>query len=237
MKRKSFMFMNGVLMLRRLFILTFLLEMLVYIVISALPITDPSLLAVVQGEQNAIHSKPFLTVLFSIFPHNMLIATLEVVPLIGQFFFVFSTVETSVVIAVEGTSLHTSGIFVFITLALFPHTWLELPSYAIATSTSIYLIYLIARRRDLLTGRIRKVLYMYIFVAIELLAAGIFESAEIVMEATLPSPDNILYPLLLWIPAVPVIYLLFRIFRAINKDEYGKNENAETGEDEFSLEV
>ncbi|OWP57222.1 MAG: hypothetical protein B2I17_00790 [Thermoplasmatales archaeon B_DKE] len=223
MKQDSFFFRNGILMARRLFLATFIVEMIIYLVISALPLSYPTLLAVIQGQQKAIDSQPFMPVLFSIFPHNLLIASLEIIPFIGQFFFIFSTVETSVVIAIEGTSVHTSGIFVFITLALFPHTWLELPSYAIATSASIYLIYIIARRRTLLREKIRKVLYLYFFVILELFTAGVFESAEIVMEQTLPSPNNIIYPLLLWIPAIPVIYLLIRIFRRINRDEYVTN--------------
>ena len=237
MRPDSFFFRNGVLMLRRLFLSAFLIEMLIYIVISALPLSDPALLSLIQSEQNSVDSLSFIPMFFSIFPHNLLIATLEVVPLIGQFFFIYSSVETSVVIAVEGTSIHTSGIFVFITLALLPHTWLELPSYAVAAGSSIYLIYLIARRRDLLRAKIRKVLYMYLFVILELLVAGIFESAEIVMEQALPAPDNIIYPFLLWIPAIPVLYLLIRLFRRINRDEYGKNEDTGTGETGFSFEV
>jgi len=223
MKQDSFFFRNGILMARRLFLATFIVEMIIYLVISALPLSYPALLAVIQGQQKAIDSQPFMPVLFSIFPHNLLISTLEIIPFIGQFFFIFSTVETSIVIAIEGTSVHTSGIFVFITLALFPHTWLELPSYAIATSASIYLIYIIVRRRILLREKIRKVLYLYFFVILELFTAGVFESAEIVMEQSLTSPNNIIYPLLLWIPAIPVIYLLIRIFRRINRDEYVTN--------------
>ncbi|MHB1708565.1 MAG: stage II sporulation protein M [Thermoplasmataceae archaeon] len=237
MRRNSFFFRNGVLMLRRLFLSAFLVEMLIYVVVSALPLSNPALLSLIKSEQNSVDSLSFIPMFFSIFPHNLLIATLEVIPLIGQFLFIYSSVETSVVIAVEGTSIHTSGIFVFITLALLPHTWLELPSYAIAAGSSIYLIYLIARRRTLLRAKIRKVLYMYLFVVLELLVAGMFESAEIVMEQTLPAPNDILYPLLLWIPAVPVLYLLIRLFRRINRDEYGKSEDAGTGENEFSLEA
>jgi uncharacterized membrane protein SpoIIM required for sporulation len=237
MKLDSFFFRNGVLMLRRLFLTAFLIEMLIYLVISALPISDPALLSQIQSEQSSVDSLSFIPMLFSIFPHNLFIATLEVIPIIGQFFFIFSSVETSLVIAVEGTSIHTSGIFVFITLALLPHTWLELPSYAVAAGSSIYLIYLIASRRTLLRAKIRKVLFMYLFVILELLVAGIFESAEIVMEQSLPAPDNILYPLLLWIPAIPVLYLLISLFRRINRDEYGKSEDTETGKNEFGLDL
>ncbi len=57
------------------------------------------------------------------------------------------------------------------------------------------------------------------------------------MEQSLPAPDNILYPLLLWIPAVPVLYLLISLFRRINRDEYGKSEDTETGKNEFGIDL
>ncbi|MEM2056129.1 MAG: hypothetical protein QXS30_00665, partial [Thermoplasmatales archaeon] len=61
-----------------------------------------------------------------------------------------------------------------------------------------------------------KVLYMYLFVIIELVIAAIFESVEI--EIVLHSNSPII--LLTWIPAVPVIYLLILLFRKMNGDEY-----------------
>ncbi|MEM0127848.1 MAG: hypothetical protein QXO03_02010, partial [Thermoplasmatales archaeon] len=93
------------------------------------------------------------------------------------------------------------------------HTWLELPSYAIAVSASIYLIYLLSKR-ELLRSKGFKVLYMYLFVIIELVIAATFESAEIVLQS------RGLIVLLTWIAAVPVIYLLILLFRKMNRDEY-----------------
>ncbi|EQD44703.1 hypothetical protein B1B_13414, partial [mine drainage metagenome] len=62
----------------------------------------------------------------SIFLHNLLVATIEFVPVLGLLFFMISAVETSVVIALEGSAYHVSGLVVFASLSLYPHTWLEL---------------------------------------------------------------------------------------------------------------
>jgi hypothetical protein len=67
-----------------------------------------------------------------------------------------------------------------------------------------------------------KVVYMYLFVVLELAIAGTFESTEIYMFRIYASPYNIEYPLMLWIAAVPVIYLLIRLYRRIDRDEYDR---------------
>ena len=55
-------------------------------------------------------------------------------------------------------------------------------------------------------------------IVLELAIAGTFESVEIVLSG--PSNNNIVYPLMMWIPAVPAILLLIMLFRRINHDEY-----------------
>lgn len=208
-------------MLRRLFILIFILEMAIFIAVSLLNVHDQSLLNAFKSEQQSITSQGIFAMILSIFPHNLLVATIEFIPVVGQIFFIISSVDTALIIAIEGTSVHTSGFFVFLSLAILPHTWLELPSYAVATSTSLYLMYLLKKRGKILKTNIRKVLYMYLFVVLELSIAGTFESTEIYFSRIYPSPDNIIYPLLLWIGAAPVLYGLYRLYRKIDLDEYG----------------
>ncbi|MEM1814283.1 MAG: stage II sporulation protein M, partial [Thermoplasmatales archaeon] len=124
-----------------------------------------------------------------------------------------STVVTSLTVASEAFYYHTNGFLIFLSLAVLPHTWLELPSYAIAVSASIYLIYLLSKR-ELLRSKGFKVLYMYLFVIIELVIAATFESVEIVLQT------RGLVVLLTWIAAAPIIYLLILLFRKMNGDEY-----------------
>ena len=216
----GFFIRNGVLQLRRLFLVVFLLEIGIFVVISSLSIHNQELLSAFKNEQQSIVTLSLPNMILEIFPHNLLVATIEFIPIIGQFFFLLSSIETSIIISIEGTGLHTSGLVVFFSLAILPHTWLELPSYAVATSTSIYLIYLLAKRGEILHSNIMKVLYMYLFVVLELAIAGTFESTEIYLSRVYASPYNLLYPMMLWIAAAPVIYLLIRLYRRIDRDEY-----------------
>ncbi len=222
MKGDGFFIRNGVLQLRRLFLVVFLVEIGIFIAISSLSIHNQVLLSAFKNEQQSIVTLSLPDMILEIFPHNLLVATIEFIPVIGQLFFLLSSIETSIIISIEGTSLHTSGLVVFFSLAILPHTWLELPSYAVATSTSIYLIYLLAKRGQILHSNIMKVAYMYLFVVLELAIAGTFESTEIYMSRIYASPYNIEYPLMLWIAAVPVIYFLIRLYRRIDRDEYVK---------------
>lgn len=220
MKGSNFFYKDGVLLLRRIFLVTFISEVAIFVIISSMKISDAALLAAFKSEQQSITSQGLVSMIFDIFPHNLLVATVEFIPIIGQLFFILSSVETSIIISIEGTSVHTSGLVVFFTLAILPHTWLELPSYAVATSTSIYLIYLLKKRGKILSKNIIKVPLMYLFVVLELAIAGTFESSEIYMSRIYPSPYNVLYPILLWIAAAPVLYLLVRLYRRIDEDEY-----------------
>ncbi|MEM3265093.1 MAG: stage II sporulation protein M [Thermoplasmata archaeon] len=220
MIQKGFLYKNGTLLLRRLFIITFIVEISIFIAVSSLNIQNDALLAIFKSEQQSITSMSLIAMIFEIFPHNLLVATLEFIPFIGQILFVLSSAATALILALEGSSMHISGLFVLFSIAIFPHTWLELPSYAVATSTSIYLIYLIIKRGKILSDNINKVFYMYLFVVLELAIAAIFESSEILLLRNYPSMDGTILSIALWIPAAPVIYLLVKLYRKIDINEY-----------------
>ncbi|MEM4058074.1 MAG: stage II sporulation protein M [Thermoplasmata archaeon] len=220
MIQKGFLYKNGTLLLRRLFIITFIVEIGIFIAVSSLNIQNDALLAIFKSEQQSITSMSLIAMIFEIFPHNLLVATLEFIPFIGQILFVLSSAATALILALEGSSMHISGLFVLFSIAIFPHTWLELPSYAVATSTSIYLIYLIIKRGKILSDNINKVFYMYLFVVLELAIAAIFESSEILLLRNYPSMDGTILSIALWIPAAPVIYLLVKLYRKIDINEY-----------------
>ncbi|MEM0155320.1 MAG: stage II sporulation protein M [Thermoplasmataceae archaeon] len=221
MDTETFLRKNGVIKLRSLFLLFFVFEMALSAIVSAIPYSNPSLVAQLQSEQNSAASLGLVGTIFYIFPHNLLIATLELIPLFGQFLFVFSMVETSLILSASAASANISGLFSFLILLLLPDSLIELPSYAISSANSVYLLYILIRHTTLLRSKIRKVMYMYLFTVLELFIAGTIESGILEMEKTLPSPTSFLYALLLWIVAIPVIYLLIRLFRHINRDEYG----------------
>jgi uncharacterized membrane protein SpoIIM required for sporulation len=221
MENDTFFRKNGVIKLRSIFIVFFIFEMVLSAIISAIPYSNPGLVAQLQSEQGTAASLGLVGTIFYIFPHNLLIATIEMIPLFGQFFFVLSMVETSLILSASAASANVSGLISFLILLILPDSLIELPSYAISSANSVYLLYILIRHTTLLRAKIRKVLYMYLFTVLELFIAGTFESVILEMEKTLPSPSSILYSLLLWIAAVPAIYVLIRLFRRINSDEYG----------------
>lgn len=222
MKEETFFRRNGILKLRSLFLVIFISEMLLYFIITSIPYSNAALVAQLKAEEDATYSLGLVGMIFSIFPHNLLIATLEFIPVVGQFFFISSMIETPLVLSATASTLGVPGIITFISLLFLPDTIVELPSYAVATATSIYLFYLLIKGRSVLREKARKILHMYLFTVLELFIAGTLESAAIEMGLTLPSPDKVIYPLLLWIPTIPILYLLIRLFRRINSDEYDR---------------
>ncbi len=215
--------------LRRLFLLTFIAELLVFAIISALPIKDPALYTSFKSQDSVIVSKPYFSMWLSIFPHNLEIASFEFVPIVGPAWFAFSMVTTSVVVAVEGTATHISGFFIFLSLMMLPHSWLELPAYAVAVSTSIYLLYYIIKRYP--ARKYLKLLYMYFFVVIELAFAGAIESAEIILEES----AHPLYAFYMWLPSIPIIIFLIMLYRYIDRDEYNRKKEEESVDDIFNM--
>jgi uncharacterized membrane protein SpoIIM required for sporulation len=200
--------------LRRLFVLSFIIELVGFAVISSLPIKNPALYSSFKSQDHAIVSQSFFPMWLSIFPHNLLIASIEFIPIIGILMFGFSIVSTASVIAVEGTATKINGVAIFASLMLLPHSWLEMPAYAVAVSTSIYIFYYLIKRK--LRTNYMKIIYMYIFVVIELAFAGAIETSEILLEKS-PHP---FYSFYIWIPAIPIIIFLIWLYRRMDSDEY-----------------
>ena len=234
MREETFLQKNGVIKLRSLFLLFFLLEMIAYFIVSAIPYSNPALVTQLQSQQNATYSLGLVGMIFWIFPHNMLIATIEFIPIVGQFFFVYSIIATPLALAATSTFMGVPGILTFISLLLIPDTIIEMPSYAVAAATSIYMFYILVKSRSSFRAKMRKILSMYLFVVLELFIAGTFESVAIQIGLTLPASESATYVLLLWIPAAVVIYILFRLFRRINRDEYGRTEEIATDYFQFN---
>ncbi len=201
------------------FFILLILEFIIYVVVSSIPFKDPTLLSSFKSEQSSITSQSIPVMFLDIFLNNFRVASIEVIPIIGPFFYLASGFATALIISLEGGSYNISGLFVFISLMFFPHSWLELPAYAVAVSISLYLTYALIKIKDgkeKLKNRLLKSLLLYGFVAVELEVAAIFESVEIYFETTQSSPDNLLYPLLMWIPAIPALIFLVMLFHKIN---------------------
>jgi hypothetical protein len=202
--------------LKHLFLLSFIIELAGFAFISSLPIRDPALYASFKSEDSAIVSQSFFPMWLSIFPHNLLIASIEFIPIIGILMFLFSIGTTAAVIAVEGTATKISGFAIFASLMLLPHSWLELPAYAVAVSTGTYVFYYLIK--GTLKDHYKKIIYMYLFMVLELAFAGAIETSEILLEES----AHPLYAFYMWIPAVPIIIFLIWLYRRIDSSEHVK---------------
>ncbi|MCL5786439.1 MAG: stage II sporulation protein M [Candidatus Thermoplasmatota archaeon] len=208
-----------------LFWVLFILEILILAVITSMAIANQSIYNSLSHSQQNAASSSIAGDVVSIFTNNFKIATILTIPIIGPIFFIFSMIATALELSAEAAALNYPGWVVFVSLALLPHTWLELPAYAIAAANSIFLIYALAKRGPLLKARLIRFVKIYAFVGLELLVAAIFESVIIYMENN-PALNNsfLLYIIILWIPAAIALILLTMLFRSISRGEYRGNQ-------------
>lgn len=83
-----------------------------------------------------------------IFGNNMMICLVMFVPIIGPAFGTYALYNTGVVIKAESmTSLQITPAVLFLSLFIFPFTWLEFISYSIAAAASIWLTWRLIQRK------------------------------------------------------------------------------------------
>jgi uncharacterized membrane protein SpoIIM required for sporulation/ribosomal protein L40E len=133
---------------------------------------------------NAVATLSFTGRTLFIFFNNFRLGALEIVPALGWFIFGYSMYNTALAVEVLGIVSHLPGPLLSFTLLLQPHSWLELPAYAIATTQSFYLVSTIARRRMLRFEAARTGI-VFLVVATELIVAALFESLELSITTSL----------------------------------------------------
>jgi hypothetical protein len=74
-----------------------------------------------------------------IFGHNFFLTLIMFTPFVGPFFGAFSSFSTGFGIEIIAIAKNTSTGLLFGYLFLFPHTWLELFTYSLAMSQSVFL--------------------------------------------------------------------------------------------------
>ncbi len=207
---------RGLIKVGKFFLFFFLLEIIIYCIVSTLNVSDPALLNSFKNERNNIDASGFFPMVISIFSNNFKIASIEAIPVVGPFFFLIVSYDTAFVLALEGTSAGVSGFFYLLTLFLLPDTWLEIPAYGISSAIGTYFLYRLFTKRDQIRQTLLKIVLLYGFVALELFVAASFESYEIILERSNKAPYDLLYPLMMWIPAIPSFVVLIYLFRRID---------------------
>lgn len=118
-----------------------------------------------------------------LFSNNFHIAATEFIPLFGLYTFGSVMYNTALAIDVIGIVSNIPGPFVTLSLLFEPHTWLELPAYALATTQSLYLVRGFTSVRRFKFELVRTP-FVFALVAVELFIAAIFESSEISLAST-----------------------------------------------------
>lgn len=195
--------------LLRYSLIFFVIELAIFVGVSAIPINSPELVSSFQSEMHHIVSQPYFSKLLSIFSHNLLIALGEFVPIFGIGLFLYSIGGTAVLLSALANSEGVPGWYASLFLLTLPHSWLELPAYAIATASGLYLIIGLVKGYR---GVVRRFFAMMLFVAIELFFAASIEAAEIFVEYV-----EIAYAYLFWFPAIPMFYALYLLFNYIQQ--------------------
>ena len=200
--------------LKNIAIKLFVFEIIILFVLSAITI-PASLGKTLKSSFNSvagkIYNQSYPNMVFSIFSHNLEIATGEIVPVVGPAYFTLSAGVTSITAAYVGKAKDLSGPLIMLNLFILPDTWLELPSYAIAAAESIMLI--IALLNHSFKKELKRALFVWIFIAIELFTAASIESGVLKLAKT---P---ILALALWIPTLIIVSIFIMI---ANKEGFFK---------------
>jgi uncharacterized membrane protein SpoIIM required for sporulation len=193
--------------------LAFFLELVVFFLITVSPMSSSQAQTLAtQGNQlvSSVRQEPYINTIFEIFTNNFRIASIELVPVLGWLIFGSSTYLTARII--EAFALANPpplpGPAVMFSLLLLPHSWIELPAYAVATMQSILLVYSIFKRR--FKFELARTLFVWLLLAVELFIAAVFEATEINLESYGA------LPLVTWLPFFALFglaYVLIRRYR------------------------
>ncbi|MDA4121679.1 MAG: stage II sporulation protein M [Thaumarchaeota archaeon] len=156
---------------------------------------------------------------YDIFTNNYRISLIEMIPGLGVIFFAISmyvTARVSLAIAFNEPQ-PVPGAVLVILLFILPHSYLELPAYAVATAEGLYLLYAIIKvlsnSRGGDEGRMTKEVWQLginvLIVTVMLAVAALFETTEIVLGA--------FNAFLTWIPFIGIAYLVYRLNKRLSE--------------------
>jgi hypothetical protein len=201
----------------KIVILVFIVELVVLFLGSALPLSQSTVQQINSSNNQLAQTSGSLDLMaraLFLFSNNFRIALFEFVPFLGWFFFGYSMYNTALAIEVIGMSAIPPLPGPLVTLSLFfePHSWLELPAYAIATTQSFFLISTIGRR-SMFKFEVTRTGLVLVIVAVELAIAAIFESAEISLLSNLTA--DFVIP---WAAFAVLVFLLILGRKKLLKD-------------------
>jgi hypothetical protein len=151
--------------LTKIILIVFVFEVVLFLIASSIPQNNPSLVSAFNSTENQVLNQSYFGKVLMIFGNNVRVAFLDFIPAVGMIILAVSIYSTGAVLSAFSSSLNVPGILSALGLMTLPHSWLELPSYAVAASSGLYIV---IRPREWVRG-----LLTLIIVPIELFLAGI----------------------------------------------------------------
>ncbi|MEM0321958.1 MAG: stage II sporulation protein M [Thermoprotei archaeon] len=199
----------------KLMVVVFIVELALLLAFSALPMSQAQYQAIVNSSSysqlSRVRSEPLILRSASIFENNYLLASLEILPVIGPAIFVYTTYSTARVLVALGYTQSVPGPLLFLNIMFFPHSWIELPAYAISATQSILLVYSGIKKR--FYQELARTIVVWLFVGLELFVAAIIESSIIALE------QQGALSLILWLPTLAIFYLSYRVIKRLNSSQ------------------
>ena len=198
----------------------FAIEIGLFFVISSLPFFSGEK-ALYTGQANQLNStfanQSFVSTFGGIFVNNYRIALLEMVPGLGVILFAASLYATARVLEAIADNESASPFVVLVVLLLFfPHSYIELPAYAVATGAGLLLVYSFFRwlfatgpRSPVRLGDALWLLALnLVLVTVMLLVAALFESVELELGG---------WFLVTWVPFAVLVVLTLKLKRRADR--------------------
>ncbi|WP_338598794.1 stage II sporulation protein M [Sulfolobus tengchongensis] len=189
--------------LTKIILIVFVVEVVLFLIASAIPQNNPSLVSEFNNTESQVLNESYLGKVFQIFTHNLGVAMLDFIPAAGLAVLAISIYSTGMVLSAFSASVNVPGILAALSLMTLPHSWLELPSYAVAASSGLYII---IKPREWIRG-----LLTLIIVPIELFLAALVESGEFYVSN----------PYLFWLYSLPAFVFLYFLYEFLQKKADG----------------
>ncbi|ADB88295.1 stage II sporulation protein M [Saccharolobus islandicus] len=192
--------------LTKIILIVFVFEVVLFLIASSIPQNNPLLVSAFNSTENQVLNQSYFGKVLMIFGNNVRVAFLDFIPAVGMIILAVSIYSTGAVLSAFSSSLNVPGILSALGLMTLPHSWLELPSYAVAASSGLYIV---IRPREWVRG-----LLTLIIVPIELFLAALVESSEFYVSN----------PYILWLYSIPAFVFLYFLYEFLQKraDKYIK---------------
>lgn len=187
------------------FFVVFALEIAILTIATTIPIgqlKQSQLLEEGRRMAEVVMQSSFFDGTLFIFYHNLTVALLEIIPVVGVIIFLYSIYITGQVIQAISLSHNVPGTVAGYLLLFFPYSVIELSAYSIAVTSGIML--LISLRRGKFSNELKVLPFEVLGVIFTLMLAALFE------EVTIRSP---IVGLSLWIPSILVFLYVIKLVK------------------------